>query len=414
MCLRLFTFVFFCISLFPNSGITADSIKTARFSPETPSPSRFIVQGATLVDKKRNAPLFLKGIGYSPYLPNELPLKGKGPGNDDRYTGHLGLIKKLGANYIHLFPSKMPENFFNSLDKTDLLYGQDIFVWAYENDFLDDAFQEKTLKKIREVIDYTYRFGRPDRLILFSVGDELQPESIIRTDRKHPQVTEYRGKHVIVTHRTPTEVALAKLIDGGIDYELKTYGRRHLYSHTSWTHVGPIADRKDLEVPYGSALLPDMGDLICLNIYTYARGVRTSPPGSVTSTSYQGYLEELAKSVDKPIFITQVGFSTSPFEPKPWVPGFGGHKIEEVPLKFAQIWKDLHTAQGKEKYCGMSVFELQDEWWKSGDYVEDSTRHELQDPEEWFGLYEIGPNNKLLPKGKIPDAIGKAFHEPLE
>ena len=414
MFIRLLTFIFFYFILPPDSGGAVEFPKTARFSPETPSPYRFIVQGAGLVDKKTNKKLFLKGIGYSPYLQNELPLKGKGPPNDDRYKTHLDLIKNLGANYIHLFPSKMPENFFIALDKTDLLYGQDIFVWAYEDDFLDEAFQEKTLKKIREVIDYTYRFGRPDRLILFSVGDELQPESIIRTDRKHRQVTEYHGKHVIVTHRTPTEVALAKLIDGGIDYELKTYGRRHLFTHTSWTHVGPIADRKDLEVPYGSALLPDMGDIVCLNVYTYARGVLTSPPGSRTGTSYQGYLEELSKSVQKPIFITQVGFSTSPFEPKPWVPGFGGHKVDDVPSKLTQVWRDLQTAQGKEKYCGLAIFELQDEWWKSGDSEADSSRHETQDPEEWFGLYEIGPNNRLLPKGKIPEAVRNAFQKPLE
>lgn len=30
-----------------------------------------------------------------------------------------------------------------------------------------------------------------------------------------------------------------------------------------------------------------MGDLICLNVYTYARGVMTSPPGSVSGTTYQ-------------------------------------------------------------------------------------------------------------------------------
>ena len=105
-------------------------------------------------------------------------------------------------------------------------------------------------------------------------------------DYAHPEVREYRGKHLTVTNRTPTEVALAKLIDAAIDYELTRYGQRHLYCHTSWTHVGPLADRPDIEVKRASTLVPDMGDLWCMNVYTYARGVKTSPPGSVTWTRH--------------------------------------------------------------------------------------------------------------------------------
>ena len=405
----LFLIVLLCS--IAHSTVAGEAVKTASLAPSTPAPKRFIVNKTNIVDLTTNKPVFFKGIGYSPYLPNETPLRGAGPGNDSRYTDHLPLMRSLGANYLHVFPLNMPENFFTELDKTDFLYGQDMFVWAYEKDFLAEEFLQKTVKDLQKVIDHTYAVGRPDRLVLFSVGDELQSESVILTDRKHPEVHEYKGKHITVTNRTPTEVAMARLIDEAMDYELTTYNQRHLYCHTSWTHIGPIADRKDLEVPYENVLSADMGDLICLNVYTYARGVRTSPPGSVTKSSYQGYLEELAKQEHKPIFITQVGLSTSPFEPKPWVPGFGGHKIENVPQQFKAIWKDIRTAKGKEKFCGISFFELNDEWWKSGDYPEDKTQHEKQDPEEWFGLYEVGANNALIPKGKIPDTIRSIYTE---
>jgi hypothetical protein len=235
---------------------------------------------------------------------------------------------------------------------------------------------------------------------------------VVRTDSRHPEIRSYHGKHLRVDNRTPTEIALARLIDGAMEYELSRYGQRHLYCHTSWTHIGPITDRPDLEVPKENALTPDLGDLVCLNVYTYARGVRTSPPGSVTGTSYQGYLEELAAGADKPIFVTQVGLSTSPFEPKPWVPGFGGHKVEDVVKDFGAIWQDIRTAKGKEKFCGISFFELHDEWWKSGEDPTDSSRHELQDPEEWFGVYEVGTDNRLVPKGKIPETIRKIYQLP--
>jgi hypothetical protein len=381
-------------------------------SPETPAPPRFVVKGSNLIDLKQGAPVFFRGVGYSPYLPNESPLKGDPPGNDGRYEEHFTLLRKMNVDYLHVFPMKMPPNFFAALDKTEIYYGQDIWIWAYEEDFLAEPFLAKTMEDIKAAIDHVYKVGRPDRLVLFSVGDELQADSVVRTDTRHPEVRSFKGKHLEVSNRTPTEIALARLIDGAMDYELNRYGGKHLYCHTSWTHIGPITDRPDIEVPKENAINPNLGDLVCLNVYTYARGVRTSPPGSVTGTSYQGYLEELAAQSTKPILVTQVGLSTSPFEPKSWVPGFGGHKVEDVPRDFTAIWQDIRTAKGKDKFCGIAFFELQDEWWKSGEDPTDSSRHERQDPEEWFGLFEVGADQRLVAKGKIPETLGKLYKMP--
>jgi hypothetical protein len=380
-------------------------------STATPAPKRFVVKGAQIFDIKKNDPLFFKGMGYSPFLPGETPLWGDQPADDGRYEEHFALMQDMGVKYLHVFPTKMPPKFFAALDKSDMLYGQDIFVWAYEEDFLNEAFLAKTIEDIKAAIDHTYAVGRPDRLVLFSIGDELQPDSVVRTDTRHPGVRSFTGRHLSVSNRTPTEIALARLIDAAMDYELSRYGQRHLYCHTSWTHIGPVTNRPDLDVPKENAINPDLGDLVCLNVYTYARGVRTSPPGSVTGTSYQGYLEELAAQTEKPILITQVGLSTSPFEPKPLVPGFGGHRIEDVPGVFTAVWQDIRTAQDREKICGVAFFELNDEWWKSGEDPADSTRHEIEDPEEWFGIFEIGPDRRLVPKGDIPAAVKTLFKE---
>ncbi len=392
---------------------TGRQTKTMQISADTPEPNRFVVRGTTLIDlEKGDSPLFFQGMGYSPYLAGETPLYGDAPGNDDRYNRHLPLMQDLGVNYLHIFPRLMPAKFFDALDQTDMVYGQDMWIWAWEDDLLAPAYQTKSLNDLKEIIDHTYQTGRPDRLVLFSVGDELQPSAITKTDQKHPDVRNYHGKHLTVTNRTPSEVAVAKLVDGAIDYELTRYGQRHLYCHTSWTHVGPVADRPDLDVAPDHILLPDMGDLICMNIYTYANGVKTSPKGSVTGTPYQGYLEQLAREMDQPILITQVGLSTSPINPKPWVEGWGGHKVEDVPAMFRSVWQDLHTAEGHEKYCGLTFFELNDEWWKSGEDDTDFNRHE-PDPEEWFGIYSIDPDNRLVPKGDIPATVKELFTSPL-
>ncbi|MGD9210987.1 MAG: hypothetical protein PVI90_09420 [Desulfobacteraceae bacterium] len=403
------------ISLFTNCAAMkpTGTQKTMQINTNTPVPSRFVVRGTSLIDLKQgDKPLFFHGMGYSPYLAKETPLYGDNPANDDRYAAHLPLMEDLGVNYLHVFPRLMPPKFFEAMDRTDMVYGQDVWIWAWENDLLSPEYQAKTLKDIKEVIDHTYKTGRPDRLVLFSIGDELQPTAITNTNNRHPDIKDYHGKHLILTNRTPSEVAIAKLIDEAMDYELTRYGQRHLYCHTSWTHVGPVADRPDLDVEPQHVFLPDMGDLICLNIYTYANGVRTSPKGSVTGTTYQGYLEQLAREMNLPILITQVGLSTSPINPKPWVPGWGGHKVADVPKAFRSVWKDLHTAEGREKYCGLVFFELNDEWWKSGEDETDFNQHE-PDPEEWFGIYEVGKDNELVPKGDIPATIKALFTSPL-
>ncbi len=411
----------FCLLLLSAllSGAAAESVdeaaarlaaaKTSSLSADTPVPRRFVAEGTSIIDLARHRKVFFKGIGYSPFLQGETPLQGAAPADDGRYAEHLALLRRLGVNYLHVFTGHLPAGFFAALDKTPIVYGQEIPIFVRARDFLDPAYQVETLAHIKDVIDHAYRVGRPDRLVLFSIGDELQPQSITRTDALHPGVQAFHGKHVRVSHRTPSEIAVARLIDAAMDYELRTYGQRHLYCHTSFTHVGPIANRYDLEVPFLSALTPDIGDLICLNVYTYARGVVTSPPGSVTGTPYQGYLEALTAQARKPIFITQVGLSTSPTEPKPWVPGFGGHKVSDVPDVFRSVWRDIRTAKGHEKICGMSFFELQDEWWKNGQQPTDFDRHDAGDPEEWFGIYELGPDRRLVPKAGIPAAVREIF-----
>lgn len=414
---RLKRFVLFAYlwipALFIPSAAKEPASKSSSVLSLTPDPIHYSVKQGKIIEQKSNQAIFFKGIGYSPYLPGETPLKGKSPGNDARYQQHMELIKNMGVNYLHVFPMKMPTNFFSQLDQTDIVYSQDIWMFPNTTDFLAEEYLAWKWKTIKSVIDHTYQIGRPDRLLFFSIGDELKAKAVTRTDNLHPNVTEFIGKHIKVTNRTATEVAVAKLIDRAIEYELQTYGQRHLYCHTSWTHIGPLP-RPDLEVPIKSALMPDIGDLVCLNIYTYARGVVTSTPGSKTGTTFQGYLEQLAKQTAKPIMITQVGLSTSPFEPKPNVPGFGGHAVKKVPQAFKQIWKDVHTAEGHEKYNGIAFFEFQDEWWKSGEDPTDSSRHNAEDPEEWFGVFQLNEKHQLIPKGDIPSAISQIYHQPSE
>ncbi|MBU0607174.1 MAG: hypothetical protein KKI08_04770 [Armatimonadetes bacterium] len=327
---------------------------------------------------------------------------------DNRHDGYLPLIESLNANFIHVFPQFMPPSFFSALDRTELVYAQDIYVSGWADDLLDPAFQQLSVEHIRRVIDHTYGVGCPGRLVFFSVGDEINAGTIYRTDTGHPEVHDFNGNYLHLTDETPSEVAIAQLMDAAMTYEVQTYGARHLYTHTSWTHIGPVASRPDLEVVPGSVFSADFGDLICMNVYAYARGVVTSPPGSSTGTPYQGYIEDLAAMSQKPVIITQVGLSTSPIAPEPSIPGFGGNTAEEVCAAYAQVWDDLQTARGAERIAGLAWFEFMDEWWKSGDRAVDENTHEDDDPEEWFGIYQVTQAG-LAPKGGIPETVRTLF-----
>lgn len=376
-------------------------------------PSRinnFGVSGTNLIDLRTGNALFLKGIGYSPFQPGETPIWGANLPNDNRYLNHLNMIKSLNVNFLLVFPQFMPQNFFIALDTTGLIYAQDIYVNGYANDLLDENFQNTTIEHIKKVIDYTYSVGRPDKLVFFSVGDEINAGTIYRTDTRHPDVKNFAGNYIQLSNRTPSEVAVAKLMDAAVTYEHEKYGIKHLYCHTSWTHIGPVADRPDLEVAQESVFFADFGDIICMNIYTYARGVITSPPGSVTGTSYQGYIEDLLKISQKPVIVTQVGLSTSPVAPNPDITDYGGNSYEKVVTIYSQVWKDIKTATGSNVVNGISWFEFMDEWWKIGD-PDDEFSQDNNDPEEWFGMYSVNADNSLSPKGNIPETIKTIFSQ---
>jgi hypothetical protein len=107
-----------------------------------------------------------------------------------------------------------------------------------------------------------------------------------------------------------------------------------------------------------------------------------------------------------------VGLSTSPIAPRPDIPGFGGHTEDEVPSVLASVWRDIRTAKGKERFFGMSIFEFQDEWWKSAKGPEAAMHQDAEDPEQWFGVYGVDIKGTLTPKGDIPESIGRLFATP--
>ena len=86
----------FCLALTLLVAPPSDCAeKTMALNPDTPQPDRFVVRGTSLVDlNKPEKPVFFRGMGYSPFLPGETPVRGLPPGNDSRYEMHLKLDQR--------------------------------------------------------------------------------------------------------------------------------------------------------------------------------------------------------------------------------------------------------------------------------------------------------------------------------
>lgn len=353
---------------------------------------------------KQEWPDFLKGIVYSPYYPGEtggdiLP-------DDGRYSAHLQEIKSLGANTLSIFPEKMPAGFFTALDEADLLYVPIININLYDGtsneDLLSKDYQSKVISHIKEIIDYNYSTGRPEHLAYFVLGYEINPQYINLTNNLHPQEKSYSGEFISLLNRQPAEIALAKLLDAAMSYEMEVYGKRHSYAHNSFPAYGFLSQKVNLYELNPKAFFPDFFDIIAINLYpSYFY-----PDEGL----FIAYLDALANLSDKPVIISEFGSSTAPGERVGGVPAYEDGSEKAAAKLFSLSARHI---VGNKKIKGLFFFEFMDEHWKNGEELADASFHNPDDAEEWFGLYQISVLNNVFSwqeKKEMKDVVKKIFN----
>ena len=115
----------------------------------------------------------------------------------------------------------------------------------------------------------------------------------------------------------------------------------------------------------------ELWDVVCFNAYGYY------PLSINKDMGYFGYLTWLKDqyAADKPLLITEYGYSVSPTGPGGF--GYGGNTEDEQ----ARGLVNNFDAISQSGAIGGCLFEWCDEWWKSGNPgIHDDH------PEEWFGL----------------------------
>jgi hypothetical protein len=182
-----------------------------------------------------------------------------------------------------------------------------------------------------------------------------------------------------------TEKFLSELYDYA-----KSLDPNHFVTHANW----PPLDDLDLS----------FFDVISFNIYTYW-------PLKVVDRGYYDYIRNLSERYpEKPLLVTEFGYSTSPDGPGDG--GYGGNSEEEQAELIKECWNAIVDAE----CIGGMVFEWNDEWWKNNCYGEDKNTHESDDPEEWFGIIAVeGAKDDYTIRKKVAyNAVQEMFGKTID
>ncbi len=280
-------------------------------------------------------PFLIKGIGYSPARPGQIPWKQ--PPNLEWVEDDFQRIVEAGFNTLRTWAPLSPE-LLRLADQHGLMVLQGIWLERSAN-YTSGAFQEASLDQLREKVTEAMPHSN---ILAFLIGNELLPKEVFEAGI--PQ----------------TEAFLQTLFQG-----VKALGPTRFVSYANW--------------PSLSFLNQAMADAVCFNLYPYE-------PVSVSHTfGFRSYVEYLKESLafNKPLVVTEIGLSVSPKAGDR--PGYGGNTQKAQQDELMGLWDDLFQANAQ----GGVVFEWNDEWWKQGENNADENVHDAEDPEEWFGLIQF-------------------------
>ncbi len=209
-------------------------------------------------------PFLIKGVGYSPYRPGQVPWK-------DQVS--LAVMERdfqrivaAGFNTIRTWSPLSPEA-LTLAERYGLMVLQGIWVEPGGN-YTSPAFQEAMLETIANSVE---RAKGHHNILAFLIGNELSPSSVSQTGIPETESFLKRAAQTVKAHDPSRFV-----------------------SYANW--------------PSLSFLDSSMWDAISFNLYSY------EPPSVAYSFGFRGYVEHLKRTVahSKPLIVTELGLSVSP------------------------------------------------------------------------------------------------------
>lgn len=275
----------------------------------------------------------VKGVAYSPHMPGE----GCTVFEKANYTQDFEWIVEANINTIRTY-DWVSEEILDNATKYHVAVIEGIWI-TQDGDFSDESFKESCKVHIAEVVN---RDKDKDCIIGWCIGNELREDVVERVGKEE------------------TENFLKELYEYTKSLDSDP---NHFVTHANW----PPLDNLDMS----------FFDVIGFNVYSYW-------PPKIIYKGYFDYLGDLKeKYPNKPLLITEFGYSTSPVGQGNY--GYGGNSEVLQAEGIKKRWQEIVNAN----CIGGIVFEWDDEWWKNNCFGEDKDTHEIDDAEEWFGIIAV-------------------------
>ncbi|MBI4342027.1 MAG: hypothetical protein HY599_01525 [Candidatus Omnitrophica bacterium] len=305
-------------------------------------------------------PFLVKGIGYSPYRPGQVPWRDQV--ELSVMERDFQRIAEAGFNTLRTWSPLRPEA-VDLAGRYGLMVLQGIWVERSGN-YTSQEFREAMLQIVRREVG---RVKGRNNVLAFLVGNEILPEVVFQTGIPAVESLLQQAAEVV------------KAEDPG-----------RLVSYANW--------------PSLSFLNTSIWDFVGFNLYPYE-------PSSVSHAfGFRGYVEHLRQAAarGKPLVITETGLSVSPnsFTSKA---GYGGLSPAIQREQLLQLWDDVFQAGAQ----GGVIFEWNDEWWKNAESTGDEATHDDADPEEWFGLLEFSPQDQREGRPRVAYEALKAYNQAI-
>ncbi len=299
---------------------------------EEVSPKRVEIKGDWFyVDGDR---YLVKGVGYSPWRPNELPWKNPVP--LDRMEADFKKIKAAGFNTLRTWTPLSPEA-LQLANEYSLMVIQGIYL-NQSTDYKSENYLQYCIDKVKKEIRF---FKDQPNVLMVLVANEPPIEKVVKSGLK------------------VTEQFLEEIVEAA-----KKEAPHIPISFSNWTQL--------------SFLDTSYADCAAFNVYM-------SKPVTIRSaTGYLPFLRWLKSNhaEKKPMVVTEFGLAVNPSGDG----GFSefGNSLSEQSRGLIYMWRQV-LASGAAGGC---VFEWNDEWWKNYEVPGDENKHD-DDSEEWYGLINI-------------------------
>ena len=311
-------------------------------------PRRVVVRGDWLY--RDGHKLLVKGIGWDPARPGELPWARdvSVPLVDDDFRR----IRDAGFNTIRTWDA-LSRDELAAADRHGLSVLQGIWI-APDGAFSDEAFRRDAVKKVRDVVGYS----KESRAVLgYLVMNE-------------PKAAHVRAQGLDETR------AFLRLVRE----EIRALDPDALVSFASWP---------------GSEMMHEAQlDFAAANLHPFR------PSRLLQAVGYEGMVRiwKDLHGKERPLLVTEYGLSVAPRPPA--TPEAPGGATEEEQARRLPEMADRMLAAGA---AGGAAFAWIDGWWKGQDKAGDERTRDEDDAEEWFGL--VAMDDAAQPRGRDRPAL---------